>query len=530
MDVLKGFRHQVSLSLADGTSFQEELGEALRQRLRAIYTAGFFIGIALFLFYRIVPFQNPGTDSIFTPHIDLIYNLYPISLGLATAIVFLRRWNTRQLLAIDYIVLTFVLLLSLFVAAVFDLVEVPTFGIALAVFIHAAIVPVPVGLQAGLAATSALGYPIAMGAAYFSLPEIRRFWEDNGGIGAFRNMVLEGTFYLTVLAVVSVLITKALYNMRRQLHQARRLGSYLIEKELGEGGMGQVYVAQHALMCRPTAVKVIHPDKSGSTEAVTRFEREVRLSAALTHPNTITIYDFGHTPDNTFYYAMEYLDGLDLQALVEQFGPMDPGRVVYVLEQVCGSLGEAHSLGVIHRDIKPSNIFLTRRGGLYDFAKVLDFGLAKEIGLEGDETVTKSGIILGTPHYFAPEAIEGADKIDGRGDIYNVGGVAYWMLTGEPPFPRSSPMEVILDHVKTTPCRPSEIAEVAFPVELDEVVMKCLAKAPGDRFQRADELQDALTSVPVERWTQSKAREWWELHAPLASTPANNAGLAASAS
>ncbi|MGD2218562.1 MAG: serine/threonine-protein kinase [Gemmatimonadales bacterium] len=528
MDVLKGFRHHVSLSLADGTSFQEELGETLRQRLRAVYTAGFLIGVALFLFYSVVPFRNT-TDTVFTPHINTIYNLYPISLGLAAAIVLFRRWNTRQLLVIDYIVLTFVLLLSLFVAAIFDLVEVPTFGISLALFIHAAIVPVPVGLQAGLAVTGALGYPIAMGAAYFGLPEIRAFW-DSRGVGEFRNITLEGTFYLTILAVVSVLITKALYNMRQQLHQARRLGSYLIEEELGEGGMGQVYVAQHALMCRPTAVKVIHPEKSGSDEAVRRFEREVRLSAALTHPNTITIYDFGHTPDNTFYYAMEYLDGLDLQVLVERFGPMEAGRVVYLLEQVCGSLAEAHSMGVIHRDIKPSNIFLTKRGGLYDFAKVLDFGLAKEIGLEDAGTVTKSGMILGTPHYFAPESIEGADKIDGRADIYNVGGVAYWMLTGQPPFVRPSAMEVILDHVRATASKPSEIAEVTIPAELDEIVMRCLAKDPGDRFQSAEELQDALTSVPVKCWTQSKAREWWELHAPFSSQPAGNGGLAAEVS
>jgi hypothetical protein len=527
VDVLKGFRHHVSLSLADGTSFQEELGETLRQRLRAIYTAGFFIGIALFLFYRVVPLQNPGTDSVFTPHINLIYDLYPISLGLATAIVFFRRWNTRQLLVIDYIVLTFVLLLSLFVAAVFDLVEVPTFGISLALFIHAAIVPVPVRLQTGLAVTGALGYPIAMGVAYFGLPEIREFWDSDGGIGNFRNMVLEGTFQLTILAVVSVLITKALYNMRQQLHQARRLGSYLIEEELGEGGMGQVYVAQHALMCRPTAVKVIHPEKSGSVEAITRFEREVRLSAALTHPNTITIYDFGHTPDNTFYYAMEYLDGLDLQALVERFGPMAPERVIYVLQQVCGSLAEAHAAGVIHRDIKPSNIFLTKRGGLYDFAKVLDFGLAKEVGLEDAGEVTKSGMILGTPHYFAPEAIEGADKIDGRADIYNVGGVAYWMLIGQPPFARSSPIEVILDHVRAVPSRPSEISEIPIPVELDDVVMKCLAKEPGDRFQNAEDLQDALASVPVECWTQSRAREWWELHVPTSTPTAEDGDLAA---
>jgi serine/threonine-protein kinase len=517
MDVLERLRRSVSTTLGAATSFHEELGELLLQRCRLAFGIGFLIGIAVYLFYGIFVEIRPAAETIFTPHVAKIYDLYPLTLGLATLVLLLRSWGTQAVLFIDYVTVSIILLVSLFIAAVYDLNEVPAFAISLALFIHAAIIPVNVGSQAGLAGTATLAYPAAMVVAYLGVPEIRQFWVQNGGVEEFRRMVLEGTFYLAVLGGVSVLITKALYNMRRSLHEARRLGSYVLEKELGRGGMGQVYAAQHALMCRPTAVKVIHAEKELDESAVARFEREVRLSAALTHPNTITIYDYGRTTDNTFYYAMEYLEGLDLQSLVERFGPMCPERVIYVLQQVCGSLGEAHARGVIHRDIKPSNIYLTQQGGIHDFAKVLDFGLAKEIGLDDPGTLTKSGMIFGTPTYFAPESIEGGDKIDGRADIYNLGGVAHWMLTGQPPFKRATALEVILDHVRSEPTKPSEISEIEIPPVLDDIVLKCLAKRPADRFQSAAELCAALASVPLAHpWTVEQAREWWTLHEPEA--------------
>ena len=223
-----------------------------------------------------------------------------------------------------------------------------------------------------------------------------------------------------------------------------------------------------------------------------RFEREVRLSSTLTHPNTITIYDFGRTQDNEFYYAMEYLEGLDLQELVEQYGPVPAPRTAFILAQVASSLAEAHSRDIVHRDIKPSNIFLTRRGGLYDFVKVLDFGLAKEMDADATSAVlTQSGVIFGTPLYISPETVYGQDEVDGRADIYNLGGVAYWMLTGQPPFSSSRSVEVLIDHVKTIPKRPSEISELDIPPELDEIVMKCLEKKPEDRFRTAEELEEA---------------------------------------
>ena len=212
---------------------------------------------------------------------------------------------------------------------------------------------------------------------------------------------------------------------------------------------------------------------------------------------------------------MEYLEGLDLQAMVERFGPLSPQRTVYILIQVCGSLIEAHSREIVHRDIKPSNVFLTQRGGMFDFAKVLDFGLAKQIETEGNSAITQTGVLMGTPRYLAPETIYGTDKIDARADIYNLGGVAYWMLTGRPPFASESSVEVIIDHVKTVPTPPSQVTEVPIPGQLDSIVMKCLEKKPQDRYVNACQVEEALSAIHFDDpWTQAKARDWWSLHAP----------------
>ena len=253
----------------------------------------------------------------------------------------------------------------------------------------------------------------------------------------------------------------------------------------------------------------------GGAVDLARFEREVRLSATLTHPNTITIYDFGRSSDDTFYYAMEYLEGMDLQALVERFGPLPPERAVYILRQICGALAEAHSRNIIHRDIKPSNVFLTHRGGLFDFVKVLDFGLAKQIEVDDGAALTKDGMVFGTPRYMAPEMVYGSDGVDQRADIYNLGGLAYWMVTGHPPFASESSVEVIVDHVKTTPRPPSEISELTVPSELEDIIMRCLRKKPSERFQTVMELGAALDRLPFEEpWNEDRACSWWSLHAP----------------
>lgn len=508
-------------------SFEEEQQELLDGRLKVVFLLGFTIALAVHFFYSSIVEFHPQVDTPLNEWIGSIYDLFLISLGLAAAALFVRRWGLRHLLVIDYAVLTFNILVMLFITVVFDGNEIPAFGLALILFIHAAFIPVPIASQVGLALTATLGFAGMAGLGYAVVPGVREFWQRNGGVNGFETFLLEGAFQVAILAVVSVLITKALYHLRRSLHKAKRYGNYVVKRELGEGGMGQVYVAQHAMMCRPAAVKVMKSAPGEGAAALARFEREVQLSSTLTHPNTIMIYDYGRGGGDTFYYAMEYLEGLDLQDLVDRFGALRPERVAFTLIQVCGSLAEAHEAGIMHRDIKPSNIFLTKRGGIFDFVKVLDFGLAKQIQQDSADGITKTGILFGTPRYMSPECVSGSDDVDGRSDLYCVGAVAYWMLTGRSPFESRSYLEALVDHVKTEPKRPSDFSELPIPEALDDLVLRCLKKRPENRFQTAGDLREALQSIPfTDPWTQARAREWWELHLPeLAQRPAGIAAL-----
>jgi serine/threonine-protein kinase len=494
-------------------SFEDALQRLLRARLKLVLILGFIVALAVHFFYVNLTGLDPEVDTVFAPWIEVVYDLYLVAMGVALLLLFSRSWSMRTLRIIDYSVVTFCILLSHFIAVVYDLNEIPTFAISILLFVHAAFIPVPVGSQAGLALTAALGFPLIGWLGCSSIPELQAYWSANGGIAASRAPLLEGTFQLGILAAISVVLTKGLYHLRLSLHRAQRYGSYVIESEIGHGGMGRVYVGQHALMCRPSAVKVMEAAAGEDDEAVARFEREVRLSATLTHPNTITIYDFGRTEQDTFYYAMEYLDGLSLEELVTRFGPVPPERTAFILSQVCGSLAEAHAKNIIHRDIKPSNIFLTHRGDLYDFVKVLDFGLAKRIRADESEAITAVGTMLGTPAFIAPEVVSEMGPVDQRADLYCLGGVAYWMLVGRPPFHATTSMEMILQHIRSYPERPAAASEITIPPELDEVVMRCLEKDPGDRFQTAAELLAALGAIRFQQpWTHERARDWWRLH------------------
>ena len=248
--------------------------------------------------------------------------------------------------------------------------------------------------------------------------------------------------------------------------------------------MGVVYRAHHAMLRRPTAVKLLRPEKTNE-RSIARFEREVQLTSQLTHPNTITIYDYGRTAEGIFYYAMEYLDGIDLQALVDRHGPQPEGRVIHVLAQVCGSLAEAHGIGLIHRDIKPSNIILTRRGGMFDFAKLVDFGLAKAIDVGRVGALTPADSIVGTPLYMAPEAIRNPDQADARSDVYAVGAVGYFLVAGRPIFAGRSVADILLQHVSAVPEPPSAVRGSTVSAELESLLLRCLAKQPEDRPQSA---------------------------------------------
>ncbi|HEU4386221.1 MAG TPA: serine/threonine protein kinase [Blastocatellia bacterium] len=297
---------------------------------------------------------------------------------------------------------------------------------------------------------------------------------------------------------------------QRAVIEARKLGQYSLEEKLGSGGMGTVYRAKHALLRRSTAVKLLNIDKISDT-AIARFEREVQLTSQLNHPNTIAIYDFGRTPEGIFFYAMEFLDGIDLEDLIFRYGAQPEGRVISILQQMCGSLAEAHGIGLIHRDIKPANIILNRRGGQYDVVKVLDFGLVKSLKDDDSEArLTAAGSLAGTPLYLSPEAIERPDSADARSDIYAIGAVGYYLLTGTPVFKGSTIVEICLHHVQTPPETPSQRLGRPVSAQLESVILKCLAKKPQDRPQTASELADELAGCEASAgWSREDAQAWW---------------------
>lgn len=319
-----------------------------------------------------------------------------------------------------------------------------------------------------------------------------------------------------LLLVLTIVTRRMERRMRAAVVEAGRLGQYSLEERIGQGGMGTVYRARHAMLRRPTAVKLLEPEKTTDV-SVARFEREVQLTSQLNHPNTITIYDYGRTGEGIFYYAMEFLEGFSLDVLVQRFGPQCDGRVIRILEQVCGSLIEAHAAGLIHRDIKPANIMLTRLGGVPDFAKLLDFGLVKAVDSEKMRTLTAADAITGTPLYIAPETVLDSEGTDARSDLYSLAAVGYYLLTGQPVFDAGGVMEIMKAHVDKKPIAPGK--RLAKPVsrELEELILKCLEKMPADRPQSAAEMAKGLAAcTPAQPWSTADAESWWQQHRPAA--------------
>ncbi len=314
------------------------------------------------------------------------------------------------------------------------------------------------------------------------------------------------------VSTVAFLSALSVVRLRRQVGEARQLGQYTLEQLIGEGGMGKVYKARHALLRRPTAVKVLDGQRVDA-RAVARFEREVQLASSLTHPNTVEVYDYGRADDGLFYFAMEYLPGLTLGQLVRQEGAICAARVLHILRQMLGSLAEAHDLGLIHRDIKPANVILCRRGGEADFVKVVDFGLAKDLAFDLAPQITQPGLISGTPLYIAPECLHDPNSLSPAADIYAVGVVAFYLLTGRDLFVGSNSLK-IFDAVMNQPApRPSDVIHTTIPAELDNLVYRCVAKTPSDRPASAHEMIRAIESLAaVYRWTQEDADRWWESH------------------
>ena len=321
-------------------------------------------------------------------------------------------------------------------------------------------------------------------------------------------------FLWAVVVAIAAGFSETIYGLRKEVRDIRRLGQYTLEQKLGEGGMGVVYRASHAMLRRPTAIKLLLPERAGK-DALTRFEREVQRTAMLTHPNTVTVFDYGRTAEGVFYYAMELLEGASLDEIVEVDGPQPEERVIHILEQAAGSLAEAHDAGLIHRDIKPGNILVVDRGGISDLVKVVDFGLVKDVGAgaAAEATLTMADTITGTPLYMAPETVTAPETVDARADLYALGAVGYWLLTGTHVFGGKTILEVVAHHVHSQPDPPSTRVETPVTADFERLLLSCLAKRPEDRPSSAHELRERLRgSAAAGRWTNARAARWWAVH------------------
>ena len=331
-------------------------------------------------------------------------------------------------------------------------------------------------------------------------------------VGVF---LMFGTLWCGVAVVTAALQSRLLYGLRQRIREATQLGQYTLREKIGEGGMGAVYRATHAMLRRPAAIKLLLPGRAGERE-IARFEREVQLTSRLQHPNTISIFDYGRAADGTFYYVMELLDGFDLDSLVEADGALPPWRAVRILSQAAGALVEAHGLGLIHRDIKPPNVILTARSDEVDIVKVVDFGLVKMTGTEGNGSMaTQANAILGTPLYLAPEAITNPDAVDARADIYALGALGFFLLTGEHVFKGNSVVEICSKHLVEPPDPPSRRASQPIPDALDRLILSCLAKSANDRPESAAALKRTLDAIALEvPYDAAAAEAWWKTRAP----------------
>jgi eukaryotic-like serine/threonine-protein kinase len=451
----------------------------------------------------------------FFPHVLVPAHLHPAKLIHAVAVVVLglawlalrkSRPNLGTLWAVDGAITLFVCYAGVAATASVSLGFAAQFlGLLAMLFtltLRAALIPSPP------VRTGVIGVAAAIPLVVVGNHMIRN--DPNLPAGLNPLMVNIGEIVWCVALIGTTVITsRVVHGLTRKVEAALRLGQYTLTEKLGEGGMGTVYLARHQLLRRPTAIKLLPQNRAGEA-SIARFEREVQLTSLLTHPNTIAVYDYGRTADGVFYYAMEYVDGITLEGLVEREGPQPPGRVIHILRQVAGALAEAHKTGLIHRDVKPANILLSDRGGAFDLAKIVDFGLVKELDASTDVTLTRADALTGTPAYLAPEMVTAPDSVDGRADLYGLGGVGYYLLTGTSVFEGSTVMEVIGHHLHSSPDRPSLRVGTDIPEDVERVVLQCLAKEPGDRPGNAGRLETMLADLAQRfPWPASSAEHWW---------------------
>ncbi len=473
------------------SSFDEEQVAFLRRRLRLacglllVLVAGLYVlPKALYLLV-----EGGGFRGVFLNRFALVHLGSVVPILLCWARLGREGWSERNLRIVDAGLLWVTVPVCLLLLAIGGREPLPiVYSVLILLLVTRAVFVPSRGRRTFL--LSAPAVPAFVAVFAFLVPE-GPF--STPGLGTL-DRVLETFFYALLLAGavgLATLASNVTFSLRREVHEARRLGQYVLGERIGGGGMGEVYRATHALLKRPTAVKLLRPEITGP-ETIARFEREVQLTSRLTHPNTVLVYDYGRTAEGLFYYAMELLDGEDLDALVERSGPVPPERIVRVLAQVCASLSEAHGLGLVHRDIKPGNIMLCVRAGEPDVVKVLDFGLVKEVTPQAPG-VTAQGEFVGTPRTAAPEVFLGRPA-GPASDLYSLGVVAWHLATGEHLFPGNSPVEVAMHHLQTPPemirrRRPD------FPADLDRLILSCLAKDPAARPASAAALRASLLAL-----------------------------------
>ena len=502
-----------ALQTPGGQGLPEDLLREASRRVAVLCLISAFVWAANLLLLNLV-YATPGTVPVervasywkWRPVYDLVgaVNIL-VSLGLF--------WYNRRSKRSARFLLDLALVYEVFTAlsvALLDYAEPgPTEGvswIAVIILLFASMVP-----------SSPRKTLVAAFAAASMGPVAAEIWQAVGaevpGVG--QALILSIPNYLC--AGVAGVIAHIIHRLGGEVRKAREMGSYVLGDLIARGGMGEVWRATHRFLARPAAIKLIKPEALGDvTQAQAqllrqRFRREAEAAAMLRSPHTIQLYDFGVASDGTFYYVMELLNGMDLQTLVSQHGPLPPARAIHILAQVCESLAEAHERGLIHRDIKPANIQICRMGRECDFVKVLDFGLVKsEVPSMAEPGLTAPNMLAGTPAYLSPETALG-EAVDHRTDVYSCGCVAYWMLTGRQVFQAQSPMQMIAHHIQTPPCAPSRYSAYPIPSALEELVLACLAKRPSDRPASAVELGDRLGDCNVtSHWTRDDARKWWE--------------------
>ena len=495
--------------IADSPPFAAESrkveSDQLLPTMRRLFTVG-VIAWPLFLVADILPIAVTGD----TTHVDWLVMLRAIG-ECAALLCYLplraRRLSESVMTAMDWGLICLG-------ACLLALMAIPFGGIAsrfhqgVAIFVIARCMLLPLPWWRGLRLPSAvvLAYPATLVVASLFVPDLRAQWSNRVDLGLF----LHNELFVIYGAAVGVFASHIIWVAKRQVSQAQKLGNYRLKARIGSGGVGEVWLARQLTLGRDVALKVLREQSTRSHETIQRFQREARSASQLKHPNTIRIHDFGASEDGLLFIAMELLDGMDVDALVTNSGPLRPSRVLYLARQACGSLAEAHAHGIVHRDIKPANIFVAKAGDDFDVIKLLDFGMARVTESDDEANLTKTGMLTGTPAYMSPEICGGASDIDARADIYSFGAVLYFMLTGSMLFPDRPFAEVVMMHISTMPELPSARLGGAVPADLERVVMKCLAKSPADRYATVDDLERDLEACEDARaWDNDMARRWW---------------------